>query len=182
MIRTVSKSLIWLMLCGAAYTQKECTPQQVASDYWKMEVGGGRLTADGWNKASAFFLHPAGTPTTRPKIMVIWPDYSVWQPVVKGDKADVTVGLSIVGQIDPSLRFTRSRSEAAKQGVVLHLFQERPSGNSQQAIQWKLDEPAPTIWLTLEAAKKYASGVAAADGPLKAEAVKTLAALGALKR
>ncbi len=80
-------------------------PKQVVEEFLAMETNGGRLTPEGWHQAEAFFVRPAPEPSGR-RIVVISPNYSVYETWTKGDRAEVYNDCEGLGRIDPALRYT----------------------------------------------------------------------------
>src|SRR5271168_1316404 len=74
------------------------SPNDVVAEFFRFEAGGGRLTADGWDKANEFFVHPVPISQTR-TILVVDDNYSVWDgSTKKGNDVMVTVGVLPVGK------------------------------------------------------------------------------------
>jgi hypothetical protein len=165
--------------------------KQVMIDYWAMETNGGRLTGTGWKKASSFFLHSSPQPAHL-EIAVVYDDSAVWNPVIRGDSADVIIGVRKAGKIDSELKYTESRSSATKQGVSFHLVRGNAMGESSEsaaerprsvAPEWKLDRPSAVIWLNLTTAVHYVSDQLnqAKDPLIRGNAARTLRTLSDLQ-
>jgi hypothetical protein len=88
-------------------------PKQVVEEFLAMETNGGRLTPEGWRQADAFFARPAPEPSRR-HIVVISPNYSVYETWTKGDQAQVYNDCEGLGQIDTALRYTPPESGVLK--------------------------------------------------------------------
>lgn len=80
------------------------SPTEVIQAYRQMDAAGGRLNVSGWYGASTFFLKPGRTPQSA-AIMVIDGE-RVDHHRINGNKAEVQVPCSEVGQIDSEARFT----------------------------------------------------------------------------
>ena len=108
---SISGALILALVCvgptalsaqGSAPTN---SPTEVVRAYRKMDGAGERLTNSGWYRSSAFFLKPS--PPPRRIVMFVIDGERVDGPLpVGGNRAEVQVGQSLVGQIDSSGRFT----------------------------------------------------------------------------
>jgi len=144
------------------------TPKDIVQKYWEFEIEGGRLTAEGWNKANAFFVRASARPKTL-VIFVVRGDYAVWDPIVngavirenstewersvKGSTALVGVGLEgILGEVDSStLRFKPHVTDAIKEGAAFNLiltdrhWDLEPNGVTPKEVtgplEWKIDTP-----------------------------------------
>jgi hypothetical protein len=149
------------------------SPKQVVEDYWKLETGGGRLTTEGWNQASRFFLRPSPIPSKR-VIVVVGKDYSVWNPVITNGTAEVIVGFqdSCNCNLDPELKLVPSKTiSAIKTSVRFNLVltsrhseidsQGRAVREVEGAPEWRIDVYSTNspIWLTVDAAIRYLTGV-----------------------
>lgn len=130
------------------------SPKKVFEDYWTMETQGLRLTADGWNKANSFARRSLPKPKN-PEIAVIYDDFSVGEPVVKGTSAEITIGVRRAGLIDSQFRY-KPITTGTKEGLIYRLSQDEPT-NSKPS--WKLAEPSRLIWLTLPTAIRYLSDI-----------------------
>lgn len=172
-------------------TATQSSAKQFMIDYWTMETNGGRLTEAGWKRASSFFLHSIPRPAHL-DIAVVYDDSAVWNPLMRGDYADVTVGVRMAGQIDSELKYSESRSKSIKQGVAFHLIRgdakdqlsKSASGAAKtKRSEWKLDHPSGVIWLNLSTAIRYVSDqVNQTNDPiLKKNAANTLRKLRELQ-
>lgn len=134
-------------------------PKQVLENYWTMETRGGRLTTAGWSEANAGAVRAASRPS-RLHIIVIYGNSSVWDPVIKGKSADVTVGVQRAGEIDAELKYTPIHSENIKEGIVFHLALVEQHGTAavpSGATEWKLEQPSEVVWLSIPSAIRYLS-------------------------
>ncbi len=142
----------------------------MVEEFWKLETDGGRLTPEGWNKANAFFVRST-TPPTKRIILVIDKDFSVWDPVVKGNTADVIVGVHGICEINSELRSSRWPPAATgKDGAFWKLvltnkhWELGTDGNAAREVtgsaEWRIDSAGSggtgnEIWLTVGAAIRY---------------------------
>jgi len=127
------------------------TPRQVVEDFLAMETRGGRLTPEGWAKADEFFAHPVPVPHEK-RVVVISKHYSVYETSVNGDRAEVYNDYEDLGRIDSELRYTAASPGLLKTTATYHLVRTHPSDSSSE---WKITEPATTLWLNTEAAATY---------------------------
>jgi hypothetical protein len=156
-------------------------PKQVVEEFLAMETNGGRLTPEGWRQADAFFARPAPEPSRR-HIVVISPNYSVYETWTKGDQAQVYNDCEGPGQIDTALRYTPPESGVLKTTGVYRLVrtQEGVSPTSTiRSTEWKIEEPPTFLWLNKETAVRYVAEMRdKTSGPLvKKNADRTLAVL-----
>lgn len=161
-------------------------PKKVIEKYFQMEANGGRLTSKGWDKASSFFVRPVRRPKDI-QINVIYKEYSVWDPVISGSTAEITVGYLPVGQIDSALRYTPSRY--IKGGVAYRLTLTdkhwepghvgEPAKEVAGALEWRIEGPASIVWITRESAIKYVKEMRdkSKDPVIRTNADKTLKVL-----
>jgi hypothetical protein len=110
-------------------------PEEVVLAYRTMDRAGERLSADGWYRASKYFVKPA-PPPEKYSITVVMDE--VFNSVrISGDKAEVLIRGAAVGQIDPSGRFT----------FVVHPPLTDLSGNLvKQPVSPDVTGPAFTTW------------------------------------
>jgi hypothetical protein len=166
------------------------SPKAVVEEFWKMETDGQRLTTEGWRGADSFFVRPVIPPVKR-HIIVIDKDYSVWDPVVKDDTAEVMIGISPpLWNIDSQMRISHfpARDET-KSGVAIKLIRSSkywhfgPDGRTLKEEsgepEWRIAEPAMSIWLTVDAAIRYATQMrdSSKDPVTKKNATQTLRVL-----
>jgi len=97
-------SLFFVIPAPAQNQATPRSPKEVLLAYRAMDAAGQRLTAGGWYRACRFFVKPS--PPPRHYVMAVM-DGEVFNDFrVNGDRADVSLRCSAVGQIDPSGRFT----------------------------------------------------------------------------
>ncbi len=193
-----STSFVLMLLLTSAMAQgtppsanEAESPKQLVERYWKLETSGERLTTQGWNKLEAFRIHPS-PPPQRKVIVVVSPEFSVWDPIVNGSRATVNVDLkSIIGEISPEMRFTRHSTDAIKEGILFKLehtskyWELSSDGKALREItgppQWRIDEPSGKIWLNVDTAIHYVTEIRnkTNDPEIKRNAVQTITRLGA---
>lgn len=111
------------------------SPKQVVEKYFRFEADGGRLTPEGWQKRSAFWVRDSQRPPGN-EITVIYRNFSVWDAVMKDSKvAEVRVEFLPQGNIDSRLRFILS---------ILQGGRHIPVGSYGQALggrtAWRVSE------------------------------------------
>jgi hypothetical protein len=170
----------------ASQPGQEQSPKAVVEEYWKLVAQGALLTPEGWNEAAKFFVFPSPLPRER-VILVVHGDFAVWNPVVKGNSAEVMVGYRSVGKIDPSLRFwPPNDKEAVKAGILHRLvladrhWEIGPDGEPAKEVtgprQWRMEKPPVVIWVTIDPAIRYLTKMRdrASDPIAKKNADKTI--------
>lgn len=150
---------------GAQSTaSQEQSPKELVERYWRLETNGERLTTQGWNKLDVLRVRPS-PPAQKKVIIVVSPDFSVWDPMFDGSKATVNVGLRIFGEISPDMRFTKNSTTAIKEGRLFTLartskhWEVGPDGKSLHEVtgpsEWRIDELGGKIWLNVRTATTY---------------------------
>jgi len=89
-----------------------------------METNGGRLSSQAGVLQKALYAHPGRYPR-RNKYLLFMENLRMG-PRLKGESAEVTVGINLAGKIDPSLRFTPRTGHALERGRLIPIS-ERPS-------------------------------------------------------
>lgn len=164
---------------------RQKSPKKVVESFWKFETEGGRLTPEGWSKASSFFVRPVSPPSKK-KISVIYKDSTISDPIIKGSTAHITVEILPQGQIDSTLRFTPS--ESYKAGLVYNLlltdkhWELGSDGTPKEMTgppEWRIEDTASTLWLSIDAAIHYVTDVRdkTTDPSIKKNADQTLTKL-----
>jgi len=160
----VAGFLVWGLIAPPAslVESQPKPPKDVVEEFWTFETNGGRLTADGWNKASEFFVRPSPRPDNR-EMSVVYKDSVVSDAIIKGSTAEVTVEILPQGQIDSSLRFTQSSSYKA--GVLYHLtltdrhWELGVKGGTREELtgppKWRIEDVSTTVWLRVDTALRY---------------------------
>jgi hypothetical protein len=83
------------------------SPKEIVQEFWKMEMGGGRLSTDGWNRAAVFFVHTSPPPQDK-VVTVTVAGSNVDETARTGSKAEVYLECTEAGRIDSMLRFKPS--------------------------------------------------------------------------
>lgn len=92
-------------LTSAQNTNSSRSAVEVLRSYRKLDAEGERLTVGGWYRASTFFVKPAKQPEQ--KVVAVMDSERIDDhPIIHGNRAEVEVPCSAVGQIDSSGRFT----------------------------------------------------------------------------
>jgi len=147
---------------GNSAPPPQASPKEVIVKYWKFETAGGRLTTDGWENASGFFVK-LGRPPLERRISVIAGGYAVSDVVINGNSADVMIQILPQGQIDSKLKFTPSAAE--KGAVACHLILSGTYWSTDAGAEapvertgppeWRIDGSGEIIWLEPIAAVRY---------------------------
>lgn len=191
--------LVLALLFGRASAGQELPATKVVEDFWEMETQGGRLTTDGWNAASRFFIrmHVEG-PSPGRTIHVIrnGRDDRVSETVRTETWTEVLVNTNQVGEIDSKLHFTPS-PKSGPYGVKLlrgpdltfHLvltdkqWLVGPDGVRQNGAakpaQWLIDCDRDDLWINQNVAIRYVTELRdrSADATIRRNADDTLAKL-----
>lgn len=172
------------------------SPVDVVRDFMKIETSGGRLTFQGWCKASAFFIRPNFYPGTG-RIHVILNDQANYaeETARAQNWAEVYAGMNEVGEIDEELRFEPSppppHGIKVKEGPSIRFdlvltdkhWQLGPDGAMSRPItgppEWKIVNESPELCITINAAVRYVAEIAAKtnDPAIRKNAGNALAAL-----
>jgi hypothetical protein len=183
-----------------ATSVEESPAKRFIEEYWKMESNGGRLTAEGWNKANRFYVHAKPVPS-HIKISVYANDFTIWEPFVKGidlfghpikeGTAQAIVESRQLAHIDTSFRYSPPE-DALKTFVGFNLVSDShhwdldTDNKTEKPIngpmQWRIADDADAgIYLNLKTAIFYVTQVRdkTNDPVVKKIAASTLAALRA---
>jgi hypothetical protein len=163
------------------------SPKQVVERYFRFEADGGRLTAEGWQKANAFWVHPSQRPRNN-EVTVIYKNFSVYEPAMKGSyTAEVKVEFLPQGVINSQLRFTPSQTYKAAAIYRLVLTDKHwelgapgePPKEVTGPAQWLIDGIETTEWITVEAAIQYVTKMRdqTTESNIKSNGDRTLATL-----
>ena len=178
--------LTTILLTAQSPTAQPTPPKEVLERYFQMEANGQRLSPKGWRQADTFFFKPVLPPKDK-QITVIYKDYSVWEPVMKGSTAELTVGYLPVGKIDAALRFTPA--QYYKEGVTYRLVLtdkhwelgtgDTPAKEVTGPLAWRIEGPVAMLWITSDSAIKYVKEMfdKTNDPQIKQNAKKTLKVL-----
>ncbi len=170
------------------------SPKKIVETFWRMESAGGRLTPEGWNKSSVFFVR-SGTSRTPNVIHVIRNSQndSIEETARTANWAEVSVTTDEVGQIDSKLRL-RETSKRGSQGVLflrgpvitfsLVLIEKHwplnPDGSRATEVvgspAWLITCSDSTSWIDVGTAARYVRDLRskATDPVVKKNAEKTL--------
>jgi hypothetical protein len=117
-----------------------------------MDANGERLTASGWKKGNAFFLHPAPPPSDR-VLGVMAAGEIIGEATVNGDKAEVWTEFDFLGKIYPTGRFSRSLGGSPPVEGPL------PSASKYRLAltekEWKIEDFQPNSMVTVAVAIHY---------------------------
>jgi hypothetical protein len=164
------------------------SPKDVVEQFVKMDVGGARLTPQGWHDADALFVK-ASEPSQPAVLVVIGRRYAVSEATEKGATGESYFGYEEIGRIGASsLHFAYSRVEwysFEKYKVVAN--SHRASGTDKENTQkldspseWKIDgvQPAET-YVTADVAIRYVTQMRdnATDPAVRKNADQALAKL-----
>ncbi len=168
------------------------SPKEVVEQFLKMETQGGRITPEGWRKASTFFVRPS-RPSRDIRVFVVYRDYAVWNPVIKGTTATVMMDIYSEGRIDSALRYTPPDAHSYKSGIMFKLvltdkyWELGPHGNATTEVagprEWRIDEASPMLVLNAQSAIRYVNEMRdrTTDPVTKKNARTTLLALKHLR-
>ncbi|MHB8524881.1 MAG: hypothetical protein ACYDD2_01815 [Candidatus Acidiferrales bacterium] len=185
-------------VCAQAARVKQKSPAEVVRDFLKIETTGGRLTPEGWNKASAFFIRPQ-MPFGNKVIHVILNFNAdvAYETARTENWAEVYGGTNEVGQLDSSLRFDPTLQPpnpyhvafivgpSIKFNLVLtdRHWQLESDGVMGKEVtgqpEWKIVDDLPGIFITVDAAVRYVTKMRAktSDPVTRKNADSALAAL-----
>jgi len=165
------------------------SPRKVVEDFWNMEIDGGRLTPQGWNRAEQFFVRPTPMPMKK-VISVVYKGSVISDPIVHGTRAEVTVDIQPQGRINSELLFIPS--ESYKSGLLVrltltdkHREQDSHSRLGKETIgapEWRIEGAGNMLWISVDTAIRYVTEMRAkTSNPLiKKNADRTLAKLKSL--
>lgn len=203
-IKTVAS--ITLILAGISLWARPAensvkTPKDLVKEFWQIETQGGRLTSDGWIKASHFFIRPLPPPALY-AIHVI-PNGSVGtidESARTNNWAELWVGTIELGTLDSALHFKRSPERVPNGpliGPTLIKFdlvltdkhwELKPDGILGPEIsgppEWKIvSESGNGLWVSVDAAVRYvdAEREKATDPVIRKNAKGSLAELKELQ-
>jgi hypothetical protein len=179
---------------GQSGTNETKSPKEVVEEFWKLETKGGRLTPEGWSKARVFFLHPSSPPQKKTIAVISGKyKYSVDERWIKGNQAEIWNGCIDLGRIDDALRYKPPDPRYDKAVVSYHLvlidkhWEFGPDGVTEKEVSgplaWRIENPEPVIWLTVDTAVRYVKEVRekTTDLTLKKNADQTLTKLKSLQ-
>lgn len=187
-------------LCAQTRTVAQEFPVDVVRNFMKIETTGGRLTPEGWNKASTFFIRPDSYPDIRHVHVILNDQADYAEEIARSQNwAEVAAGMNEVGQLDAKLRFEPApeptRGIMVKEGPSIRFdlvltdeyWQLEPDGIMSRALkgppEWKIVNESPNLCITIDAAIRYVKGARAKanDPMIRKNADNTLAALKRLQ-
>lgn len=113
------------------------SPLEVLQAYRKMDAAGERLTADGWYRASRFFVKPGRRPEVNVAAVTDGERVTDPDPWFKGNNGvEISVVCEQMGQIDSSGRFT---------SVVSPWLVDLPALNPRQPVTPQANGPAAAV-------------------------------------
>ena len=160
-------------------------PKEVLESYCKMDAEGGRLTADGWYRASEYFVKPERLPQHMTVGVIDGERVDDPDPWFKGgtERVQIQVLSSAIGQIDYLGRFTSvvssnsmdsfgQRLNEAQQihgpaplGRIYHLvltnirWEFEPGREELREVkgvpEWRIENFEPEPWVTIKVAIRY---------------------------
>jgi len=166
-----------------AQHQEPASPAEVVRAYRKADGAGERLTTRGWYEASKFFVKADRPPSSR-AVAVIDGERVDEHVFIDGNRAEVQVPCSIVGQLDALGRFTfvvhpllldaqghlSKRDDEQLEGpeplvIVYQLVltgrhrEFGPAGEGPQEVegpvQWRIEHFQYEPWVRIDAAMRY---------------------------
>jgi hypothetical protein len=168
--------------------------------YWKMETDGGRLTPEGWYRATASFIRSDIPPPTLTLHVVRDSSLDTFEVTARTDNwAEVTINTDEIGQLDHSLRL-KTLPRVGPHGVEIrrgpyipfHVvlstkrWEFRPDGTLGSEItgspQWLIDCTENEPWVNEVVAVRYVTDVRkkTTDPATRKNADETLAKLAKL--
>lgn len=178
---TMSRFLLLLPSLSLALLQTSAqprSPKSVIKEFWGMELGGERLTPDGWNRAAVFFLHPAPRSANEP-ILVVSTGNRFDQVDKDSTHAEVYVGCSELGRLSPDLRFTPSPGGPA----LIEIVCKYNLALTARPPQWKIVNDPPGLRISVDTAIRFVTDRRnkSSDPNIKKNADTTLATLRKLR-
>jgi len=196
-ILAIEPCAVPLSIAGQTDPATSQSPTDVIKEYWKMETNGGRLTPDGWYRATAFFIRSNIPPATLLLHVVRDSTLDTFEVTARTDDwAEVTVNTDEIGQLDRSLRLKIS-PRVGPHGVEIlrgpyipfHVvltskhWEFRPDGTLAPEIkgpaQWRIDCTENELWVNEATAVRYVTDARdkTTDPVVKKNADDTLAKL-----
>jgi hypothetical protein len=142
------------------------SPKGLIEEFVKIETAGGRLTSEGRLKTCKFFVR-ASPFEAHPKMLVIGPDYLVWDPMVPvaNGKTSINVEIDAKGFIDANLKFTPVGQQFMKFSAQYSLVladvksQANSEGGSEKDVgdrkRWMIDGPNDILMISVDTARRY---------------------------
>jgi hypothetical protein len=177
------------------------SPIDMIKQYWKMETNGGRLTSDGWYRATAFFIKSDVPPPTLTLHVVRDSSLDTFEVTARTDNwAEVTLNTDEIGQLDHSLRLKILprvglhdveilRGPYIPFHVVLSInrWEFRPDGTLGSEItgspKWLIDCTENEIWVNEAVAVRYVTDARnkTTDPTIKKNSDESLAKLSKMR-
>ena len=169
------------MTSGLLHSE-ELSAREVLVRFCDLDVQGGQLTPEGWQKTAALFAEPGKR--QRYGITVIR-DYVVSRPLIE-NQAEFYVEYIELGRIDLSkIRFSSPLPAGIKVRAGFQLKQSgtTPVGHRADRAEWKIEGRVPEPHLTVDSAIRYVTELRtdAKDPAARKNADRTLAALKRLR-
>ena len=187
---------------GQAPIAEQKSPRAVVEEFWRAETDGGRITSEGWYKASRFFIRPSLQPPANEVIHITANGHadSIEETARTQNWAEISVTTNELGQLGSTLRF-RPSPQRGPNGVLLlrgpvvafHLvladshWELNQDGSRGQQLrtspQWLIDCADRSLWINLDTAIRYVTEMQARtiDPAIKKNASVTISALKKLK-
>lgn len=172
------------------------SPKDVVEKIFQFETNGGRLTTDGWYKASRIFvrMYPVAPPIKIVHVVRNGANDKVEETARTENWAEVSVSTSLLGEIDAALRFKPVPKQGAYGVLLLQSTQvtfhvvltekqwrvNRDGGRDYEVTsspQWLIDCDQSDIWINRETAIRYVTDMRdkTGDPAIKRNAEETLA-------
>jgi hypothetical protein len=144
---------------------------EVVDELWHTATEGELLRAEGWDRASRYFVRADPFPGN--SVILVMSNY--WGPPaelkMKDNAAEVTVGFADAGRIDSSLRYTPPRDSGVVKTVMLYRLLFAPIYGKMPVIgpdgkmtgemdtthpaEWRIEGPQGLPWTTVNTAIRY---------------------------
>jgi hypothetical protein len=170
------------------------SPKGLIEEFVKIETKGGRLTTDGRLQTCKFFVR-ASAFEPHPKILIIGPDYLVWDPVVPvaSGKTQINVEIDPKGFIDAKLKFApvgqQFMKNSAQYSLVLADVESQANSDCKSKKDlsdrknWMIDGPNNVLMITVDTALRYLESERnkLVDSAIKKNVEDTISQLSKLK-
>ncbi len=155
-----------------------------------MEMEGGRLSTEGWNRAAVFFVRASPPPQDK-VVTVTFAGSSVDETARTGSKAEVYLECTEAGRIDSVLRFeplahySHADKMMCKYSLVLtdRHWEVGPNGGAAKEVtgrpEWRIAEEPTDLRISVATAVRYVTEMRGKtkDPAIKKNADQTLAKL-----
>jgi hypothetical protein len=170
------------------------SPKELIEEFVKIETAGGRLTTDDRLQTCKFFVR-ASPFEAHPKMLIIGPDYLVWDPVVPvaDGKTQINVEIDPKGFIDATLKFTpvgqQFMKNSAQYSLVLADVESQANSDCKSKKDlgdrknWMIDGPNNVLMITVDTARRYLESERnkLVDATIKKNVENTISQLSKLK-